>query len=73
MHDNTFTQSFKLSSKSQKTHLQLGSATNTTLSSFPNQSNNATFNQILSYLTDIKQDIKSLKHDIHNLNKNKLN
>ena len=44
-----------------------GSAVNTTSSSHPGQPNNATLNQILSCLNDIKQDIKSLKNDVLNL------
>ncbi len=67
MHDHILIQSSKPSFKSQKTPSGSGSTANMTSSSPPDQSNNATLNQILCCLTNIKQDIKSLKHDVHNL------
>ncbi len=68
IYDNTAIQSSKIPSTSKKTSHPSGFTNNTSSSDSPDQSNNnATLNQILSCLTDIKQDIKSLKYDIHNL------
>ncbi len=67
MHENTSNQPSEIPSISKKTSSLSESTNNTSLSSSSDQSNNnATLNQILSCLTNIKQDIKTLKYDVHN-------
>jgi len=68
MHDNTFIQLSEISSTSKKTSSSSRSTINISSSSPSDQfNNNAILNQILSCLTDIKQDIKTLKNDVFHL------
>jgi len=73
IHDNTSTQPSKILPISTKTSSSSRSIINTSSSSPSDQSNNnATLNQILSCLTDIKQDIKTLKNDVFHFEQEQL-
>ncbi len=68
MHDNTSTQFSEILPTSKMTFSSSRITSNASSSSSSDQSNNnATLSQILSCLTDLKQDIKTLKNDIFHL------
>jgi len=68
MYDNTFSQSSESPSIFKRISSSSRSTINASSSSSSDQSNNnATLNQILSCLTELKQDIKTLKNNVFQL------